>query len=54
MFLLFYFYFLFKKYVRRKIKYLNKLNLYFVEEIFQFFESLNLGNDNVAFPIKHN
>jgi hypothetical protein len=24
------------------------------EEVFQFFEAVNLGFDNVAFPIKHN
>jgi hypothetical protein len=38
----------------QKSKILNKLNSYFVEEIFQFFEAVNLGFDNVAFPIKHN
>ena len=32
----------------------NQLNTYFLEEIFQYFEAVNLGNDNVAFPIKHN
>ena len=35
-------------------KILNQLNTYLVEEIFQYFEAVNLGNDNVAFPIKHN
>ena len=34
-------------------KNLNQLNTYLVEEIFQYFEAVNLGFDNVAFPIKH-
>ena len=44
----------FMKSAFQKSKILNKLNSYFVEEIFQFFEAVNLGFDNVAFPIKHN
>ena len=34
-------------------KLLNNLNTYFVDDVFQFFEAVNLGNDNVAFPINH-
>ena len=35
-------------------KLLNNLNTYFIEDVFKFFEAVNLGSDNVAFPIKHN
>ena len=35
-------------------KLLNNLNTYFIEYVFKFFEAVNLGSDNVAFPIKHN
>ena len=44
----------FMKSAFKKSKLLNQLNTYFVEEVFQFFEAVNLGYDNVAFPIKHN
>ena len=44
----------FMKSAFKKSKLLNHLNTYFVEEVFQFFEAVNLGYDNVAFPIKHN
>ena len=44
----------FMKTAFQKSEIFNQLNTYFVEEIFQYFEAVNLGSDNVAFPIKHN
>ena len=44
----------FTKSAFKNSKKLNELNTYLVEEIFQYFEAVNLGTDNVAFPIKHN
>ena len=44
----------FMKSAFQKSELFNQLNTYFLEEIFQYFEAVNLGNDNVAFPIKHN
>ena len=44
----------FMKTAFKNSKLLHNLNTYFVEDVFQFFEAVNLGSDNVAFPIKHN